>query len=321
MAKTKPKQKTKNSAHYPIKLVVRRTGLSGHLIRMWERRYQAVKPVRTDTNRRVYTDTEVRRLEILGKLTRSGHTISAIANLSTEKIEKMLHVDYGAADGTRRELVIAPQRISAESAAADALKCISALDAHGLKQVLVQAEAGLGQSGMLKGIIAPLLEEVGRRVLSGKFRSTNENVATAVCRRYVDSWRGAHTSDKIDRVLLAGTLQGDWHECGPLGTASLAAASGWYAIYLGPSLSIEDIAKAVQTHAPEVLAINISSPVEEKALRAELERLHVVVGKRTRLIVLGDGARQLAEMIRQIDISRVESAEDFVKLVASSGKV
>ncbi|MBC8095217.1 MAG: MerR family transcriptional regulator, partial [Akkermansiaceae bacterium] len=38
-------------AHHNIKAVARRTGLTLHVIRIWEKRYAAVQPSRTDTNR------------------------------------------------------------------------------------------------------------------------------------------------------------------------------------------------------------------------------------------------------------------------------
>ena len=39
--------------HYPISVVVRRTGLTQDILRAWERRYEAVVPLRTPTGRRL----------------------------------------------------------------------------------------------------------------------------------------------------------------------------------------------------------------------------------------------------------------------------
>jgi DNA-binding transcriptional MerR regulator len=43
-------------------MVAERTGLSPDLIRVWEKRYGAVQPVRTASNRRRYSEREVERL-------------------------------------------------------------------------------------------------------------------------------------------------------------------------------------------------------------------------------------------------------------------
>ena len=50
-------------AHQAIKVVARRTGLSAHVIRIWEKRYGAVEPERTETKRRLYSDEQIERLE------------------------------------------------------------------------------------------------------------------------------------------------------------------------------------------------------------------------------------------------------------------
>ncbi|MGB5288347.1 MAG: MerR family transcriptional regulator [Ignavibacteriaceae bacterium] len=41
---------------YPIKVVSQMTGLSVHVIRAWEKRYNVVEPDRSDTNRRLYSE-------------------------------------------------------------------------------------------------------------------------------------------------------------------------------------------------------------------------------------------------------------------------
>ena len=72
-----------NAPEYSIKVVARRTGLSPHVIRAWERRYGAVEPERSATGRRLYSDTEIERLQALERATRAGHSIGQIAQLST----------------------------------------------------------------------------------------------------------------------------------------------------------------------------------------------------------------------------------------------
>ena len=79
-----------NEKRYPIKQVARRTGLSAHVIRAWEKRYQLVDPARTDTNRRLYSESDIQRLSLLGRLTGMGHAISSIADLDFEGLQRLL---------------------------------------------------------------------------------------------------------------------------------------------------------------------------------------------------------------------------------------
>src|SRR6188508_833412 len=78
---------------HPIRVVTRRTGLSPHVLRMWERRYGAVRPSRTRTGRRFYNDADLARLHLLKRATQSGRSIGQIAALSNRQIAALLQED------------------------------------------------------------------------------------------------------------------------------------------------------------------------------------------------------------------------------------
>src|SRR5512140_1043166 len=78
-----------NEPHHAIKGVSRRTGLSAHVIRIWEKRYGAVTPARTGTNRRLYSEEQIERLSLLRDVTRAGHSIGLVAKLQTQALRKL----------------------------------------------------------------------------------------------------------------------------------------------------------------------------------------------------------------------------------------
>ena len=75
---------------YPIKVAVRRTGLTAHAIRVWEKRYSAVTPVRTPTNRRLYSEADIERLQLLRRATLAGHSIGQIAGLPIDDLRTLV---------------------------------------------------------------------------------------------------------------------------------------------------------------------------------------------------------------------------------------
>ena len=75
---------------YEISAVSRLTGLSTHVLRVWERRYSVVDPSRTDTKRRQYSRLDIQRLTLLKSLVDNGHTISSVAKLDIEALEERL---------------------------------------------------------------------------------------------------------------------------------------------------------------------------------------------------------------------------------------
>src|SRR5687768_2967127 len=75
---------------HTIQVAARRTGLSTHVIRVWERRYAAVKPERDASDRRLYSETEIDRLALLRDVTEAGHSIGTVANLDAAQLQELL---------------------------------------------------------------------------------------------------------------------------------------------------------------------------------------------------------------------------------------
>ncbi|NNC90010.1 MAG: MerR family transcriptional regulator [Akkermansiaceae bacterium] len=100
---------------FGIGAVVRRTGLSAPNIRVWEKRYGAVVPQRTETNRRRYSAEDVERLVLMKRLTARGHAISNIATLSRKQLEARLAKE-SAAEPPERIRTTAEHRLLAAGA-------------------------------------------------------------------------------------------------------------------------------------------------------------------------------------------------------------
>ena len=96
------------AANQTVKVVFRRSGLSAHAIRIWERRYGAVEPERTGTNHRLYSDEQIDRLSLLRDVTQSEHSISYVAKLPTEKLRKLARELHGTSRHDHRSLIAAP---------------------------------------------------------------------------------------------------------------------------------------------------------------------------------------------------------------------
>jgi len=77
------KEKLDNELRYPIGVVARRTGIHPETIRIWERRYAVVSPGTSASGRRLYSEDEVRRLELVKKLVDAGNPIGRVAKLPT----------------------------------------------------------------------------------------------------------------------------------------------------------------------------------------------------------------------------------------------
>lgn len=77
-------------AQYRIAAVSSLVGIPVPTIRMWERRYGAVKPARSTGNGRLYCRADINRLLLLKSAVDAGHAIGTVANLREEEISQRL---------------------------------------------------------------------------------------------------------------------------------------------------------------------------------------------------------------------------------------
>ena len=88
----RPSRTVATDAH-PIAVAAERTGLSQDVLRVWERRYNAVTPSRASNGQRVYSDADLERLRLLHAATDSGRSISQVAALSTTELRNIVAGD------------------------------------------------------------------------------------------------------------------------------------------------------------------------------------------------------------------------------------
>jgi hypothetical protein len=95
---------------YGIGAVSRLTGLPAHTLRIWERRYGAVRTLRSAGGRRYYSDADVARLTLLKQLTDGGERIGRIANMDEQALRARL--DQHAAHRVRRVAAAGTPRVA-----------------------------------------------------------------------------------------------------------------------------------------------------------------------------------------------------------------
>ena len=77
-----------DDARYRIGAVCRMTGLSPHVLRVWEKRYGVVEPKRLANQRRLYTETDINKLSLLKRLVDRGQAIGTLIDLDIDELER-----------------------------------------------------------------------------------------------------------------------------------------------------------------------------------------------------------------------------------------
>ena len=75
---------------YSIKDLENFSGIKAHTIRIWEKRYKVLEPYRTDSNIRLYNETELKKILNVAYLNRNGLKISRIAVLDEDELTRQV---------------------------------------------------------------------------------------------------------------------------------------------------------------------------------------------------------------------------------------
>jgi DNA-binding transcriptional MerR regulator/methylmalonyl-CoA mutase cobalamin-binding subunit len=308
--------------HHPIGVAAERTGLSPHVLRVWERRYRAIEPTRTDGGRRLYSDADIERLRLMALATAAGRGISQVARLPTKELTRLVRDDEEA----RRQLGTTDRARASRTigAAADDVAAARgrarSLDAVGLERVLRRSAALVGASAFLDTVATPLLRQIGDDRNAGQLAPGEEQLVLVALRRVIESIVPILIESIEAPNLLVATPAGDRHEIDAVMATAVAAIENWRVTYLGPGVSVGEIAVAAALHAARAVSVTLPRGSTDDPLLSELRTLRSRLAARVPLLVGGAGALDVATELRGSGIKVIENLSDLRLALRGAGQ-
>lgn len=301
-----------------MKYVARQTGLSMHTIRVWEKRYGAVRPARDAHQRRLYADAEVERLRLLRDATQAGHSIGQIANASMAELRRLVRADLQAPeDGASKANTRGDAAVQFSAAA---IESIRRLDHARLHRVLETAAVELGSPALLQNVIAAVARRVGDLWREGELGVVHEHFATAIITEFLTSYARPFAENANGPQLLVATPPGQLHELGAIIIAAAARSHGWRSTYLGASLPIEELLRAAQELKPRAIGLSIVYPPEDETLRKDFARLRKLLPKSCTLFIGGHSAGEYLSAFGKNGAIYVRTLEEFYPQLEKAAK-
>jgi len=233
-------------AHYSISDLEQLSGVKAHTIRIWEQRYNLLKPSRTTTNIRTYGEADLRRLLNVATLCGRGQRISQVVRMSEEERQAAalaLCNEVRPTDGPRLNALL--------TAALD-------LDEPALHRHFDKAIGELGTEETLLRLGYPLLQRLGVSWKAGSLSVAQERLVAQLLRQELMA-----SADALPLIPLAQAdaprwllflPEGEWHELALLFMNYALRARGCQVLYLGPNLPLVDVVAAAHTFQPTALA-------------------------------------------------------------------
>jgi DNA-binding transcriptional MerR regulator/methylmalonyl-CoA mutase cobalamin-binding subunit len=293
---------------YPIRAVSKLTGISIDTLRAWERRYQAVTPQR-DEQRRLYTEADVQRLQLLNAAVEKGHAIGRLAALSDEELRGLIASPVMAANEAGAAKAARQDKPSMELPSL--MAAIERLDYAEAERELSLLAAVLAPRELVHRVAQPLLQRVGEAWHEGKLSVAQEHMTSALLRNLLGALIPLYRRTTPAGKLLFATPSGEHHEFGILLSAMLAVGGGLGIVYLGANLPAEEIVVAAQKTAPQAVVLGF---IGANGAKAAMEELQKVTQKLPAQIELWVGGTQGEALVKEVKQTRALLMEDFEML-------
>jgi hypothetical protein len=300
-----------------IGAVSRRTGLTPDVLRVWERRHGAVVPHRTEGGTRLYSETQVRRLEMLSALVARGHRIGRLAPLEDDALAALFFEDESAG------------RIAEDVASSDAegasprrvrtlvIEALETVDSAAVEQLLTPPFLSLGARRFTLELAMPLLREVGDRWAEGTLTAAAEHALVTVLRTLLGGALSRGPRGEQSPRALFTTPAGQRHEFGVLAAALLASGLGVDSIYLGPDLPAADVAAASERTGAQIVVVGLAPG--GRRVTEELDYLSELRAALPPAVGLWVGGEAAGEAARELGLPAFASLDAFEQELAAHG--
>ena len=249
-------------ARYSIKELENLSGIKAHTIRIWEKRYGILKPDRTDTNIRFYSDTELKRLLNIVILNRSGIKISKIAKLTDSQMsEKVMSIsaDSSSAASSIENLVIA----------------MVEMDEFKFDRIMSRYIMNEGFEDAIIKVIFPFFEQIGLLWQTGSINPAHEHFVSNLFRQKlmvaIDNIM-VTDNQNADKFILF-LPEGEYHELALLFYNYLIKKSGKLVYYLGNSIPVGDVIETGKMVNPDFLFLSITLTLNKIGVSKYLKNL------------------------------------------------
>jgi MerR family transcriptional regulator, light-induced transcriptional regulator len=245
--------KKNNNIKYSISELAMLSGIKPHTIRIWEQRYGLLKPSRTDTKIRYYTDEDLKQLMNVSLLNRNGVKISKIACLCKDGLKDKVN---------EIETTCCTNQIIVDQLT----KCMIAFDEQAFEKLINSAILKHGFKIVMLEIIYPFLEKIGLLWVTGNINPAQEHfISNLIRQKIIVAIDGhvCHFTSKSKKVMMF-LPQHELHELSLLFFAYHLKTQNHHLIYLGSNIPNADVQPVIDVYEPDYVFTVLTSALHLK---------------------------------------------------------
>ncbi|MDC0313525.1 MerR family transcriptional regulator [Flavobacteriales bacterium] len=290
---------------YSIKELEKLSGIKAHTIRIWEKRYALLTPLRTETNIRYYGDNELVKLLNVTSLISLGFKISKISKMSNDEINQQLDNlidDIKFSDSISE--VLTNQLIA------------SALhyDEHAFQKAFSLAILRYGLIDTYIKVIYPLLEKVGILWKKSDLMPAQEHFLSNLIKQKIQSAiDNVAPASPSDQPWVLFLLEEEVHDIGLLLSSYIIREHGRPVIYLGARVPTDSLYSVLELFPKAKLLFFLVKEFDGKDISSLVKNINANYPNST--IHISTNPKRVEKMEVDIDFEKINSVEDLLKKI------
>jgi mannitol/fructose-specific phosphotransferase system IIA component (Ntr-type) len=281
------------------------SGIKPHTIRIWEQRYGALQPNRSEGNTRYYDSSQLRRLLNIVSLMNTDYKVSELCTMPDKKLFKLINELLQT--GVSKDEVI-------EYFISQLIAAGMSYDEPHFEKIFSHSLLRYGIKDNYIKIIYPMLVRIGLMWAGDTIPPAQEHFISHIIRQKLFT--------SIDALPPPDSSAGSWllflpenesHDIGLLVANYIIRASGKKVIYLGSNVPFESLIAAVADTSPQNLLLFLVHHDSPQKMEAYLTKLNKTFSNR-KIYVAGQSAISRLKTEKKINLLR--SVEDLEQIVS-----
>lgn len=221
------------------------SGIKPHTIRIWERRYNALKPNRTEGNTRYYDNEQLRRLLNIVSLADVGYKISELCAMPDKKLFKLIQESNTETGNETNEYFIA-QLISAGMS----------YDESAFEKTFSHCLLRNGMKDTYLKVIYPMLLRIGLMWSADTIPPAHEHfISNMIRQKLLTAIDSVPATKPESHSWLLFLPENEFHEIGLLFASYLVRTYAQKVVYLGSNFPVQSLKTVLKDTSPTNLLL------------------------------------------------------------------
>lgn len=242
-----------NMNTYSMAQVETLTGIKGHTLRVWERRYSFLKPMRTKTNIRFYSDSDLRKILNINILINNGYRVSKIDRMTEDEVHELV-VELNSRSSAKYDDDL--NRL---------VLCMLEMNEKDFNNIFQRHVTRNGILATVLYLLYPFLDHVGVLWTANKAIPAQEHFVSNLIRLKIISAIDQIPPSKEDaKNIIMFLPENESHEIGLLLAYYVARDLGFRVYYLGQNVPMENILEVHELASANALLTMFIAPFTEE---------------------------------------------------------